>query len=92
VLLLVGMFEGALAEYLPLAKGVSSDPSLELANVAMVLVELLGKTVIEVWGWAQHQFAADMSMLWAKGLKIRQKALIDAGFSPAEAMQLLLAN
>jgi len=88
----VELVEGALAEYLPLTKEVSSELASEVANVVMVLVELLGKTGIEVWGRTQQQFAADWAMLWAKGLKIKLDALVAAGFSKAEAMQILLAN
>lgn len=88
----ISIIEDALADYLPLVKEVSAELEPQLVDVIMVLVEFFTKAGIEVWGRTQHQFAADVAMLWAEGLKIKRKALIAAGFKPGEAMQLLLAT
>jgi len=89
---LIGMVESALADYLPLAKEVSAELSPELADVAMVFLDLFTKTGIEVWGRWQDQHAHDTAMLWARGLKVKLDALLEVGFAKQEAMQLILAS
>jgi|SRR3989339_234235 len=89
----VGMFEGALAEYLPLTKEVVAELEPQLVDVfEVVFGDLVMQTALDLWERGQSKLGKRSAGLWAKGCKIKLDALVSAGFSKAEAMQLLLAN
>ena len=89
----VELVEGALAEYLPLTKEVVAELEPQLVDVfEVVFGDLVMQTALDLWERGQSKLGKRSAGLWAKGCKIKLDALVSAGFSKAEAMQLLLAN